>query len=873
MISKFLQDLNKVQSLVSAFEFDLKQILRSRVISTNPGALSHLQEDLSWRRRKERNLDDDVDHLHLGECIEILAKSSSSQPELIREDIEVLAKEIEILTEIRNRAFHIKLLDENDFEFIVDISEKLESVNWPHFYAQIKEVTSGDLSFLEKEIPKNNLEVILNNLQPPDYSETTLIGRKAEVEEILEKIRKGRLPYIQIVGPAGTGKSALATQVLYKVIERGGLGFDCVLWVSLKFEKLTLSGINEIRDSITELFPAIEGLGKVFDSKFNGAVSDLGEMIDSLDAKILLCIDNMESTTGEDFGLLYESLPASVTYLLTSRFAIAPTPYHLKPLSPASSKHLLIKLGKILDIEYINSASIKTLDTLVEKFGNPTLYLKLLCLGLQAGRTLHDIETNLRSDFLSFAVSSAIESISATSNFVLATICGAKSSISFTELIHATDLEIDILNEALRELNSKSLIASRGDAENQMWIAQDLVIEYVNRWNPFPADIQRQVKQGLNRVQDDAERARRDRTVAPLNPYSPSADNIANPSLREAIRAYEQKNRILARNYIAAARQQSPDYYEIDRFEAWLLRDQDIESSHALYSKAYIAAPDEVSKAVVGYHFGLSLLSWNRVQDSIHYLKESLKSFNDFSVHHQLALAYCRNLDFERALESIEHMKEIENGRQPLLRMTTEVSAYRRWAEHLLESGYLREAWEKLIECLVRIDDAINNSTVDREFQADSRKVFYVLLPLLEQVRISMDLALCSDVKSGLITFRDLTKALANGSKMDLRDSIVAATVKSINEKSFFSDQLASFNLPELTRNMSLSWRSGVFLAQKPDSAGGYGFLENAIGERIYFRVDSIRPKGRLATNDDIGKKVYYLEARKEGHASEVWFE
>ncbi len=873
MSSKFLQDLYKVQSLVSAFEFDLKQILRSRVISTNSEALSHLQEDLSWRRRKERDLDDDVDHLHLGECIEILSKSAGGQPELIREDIEVLAKETEMLTEIRNRAFHIKLLDENDFEFIVAISEKLESVNWPHFYAQIKEVTSGDLSFLEKDIPKNNLDIILNNLQPPDYSETTLIGRKSEVEEILQKIRKGRHPFIQIVGPAGTGKSALATQVLYKVIERGGMGFDCVLWVSLKFEKLTLSGINEIRDSITELFPAIEGLGKIFDSNFNGAVSDLGEMIESLDAKILLCIDNMESTTGEDFGLLFESLPDSVTYLLTSRFAIAPTPYHLKPLSPASSKHLLMKLGQILDIDHINSASNETLDTLVEKYGDPTLYLKLLCLGLQSGRTLHDIESNLRSDFLNFAVSSAIQSISSTSNFVLATICGAKSSISFTELIHATDLEIDSLNEALRELNSKSLIASRGDAENQMWVAQDLVIEYVNRWSPFAADIKRQVKQGLNRVQDDAERARRDRTVAPLNPYSPSAENIANPSLREAIRAYEQKNRILSKNFIAAARQQSPDYYEIDRFEAWLLRDEDIEASHALYSKAYQSAPDEDSKAVVGYHFGLSLLSWNRVQEAIHYLQESLNRFNVFSVHHQLALAYCRNLEFEKALQSIEYMKELENGRQPLLRMTTEVSAYRRWAEHLLDSGFLREAWEKLIECLVRIDDATNSPIVDREFQSDSRKIFYVLLPLLEQVEISMDIDLISDVKSGLITFRDLTKALANGSKMDLRDSIVASTVRSMNERSFFSDQLASFDLPELSRSMSLSWHLGVFLAQKPDNDGGYGFLENSIGERMYFRLDSIRPKGRLATNDDIGKKVYYLEARKEGHASEVWFE
>jgi len=874
-MANYLKELKKVQALVSAFEWDIKSIIRNHLGAETVEKTDHLQDNIRLNGRTAREGDDAVDHLNLGQCIDVCNRNKELLPELVQSDLKIISEHHTLLIEIRNRAFHVKVLDEEDIESLIRVSEQLEQVNWPNFSETVLSETESDLSFLETKKTSSNGSQILNNLQPPDYSDTTLIGRKPDVEAILNKLRIGRDRFIQIVGPAGIGKSALATQVLYKVIERGGMGFDCVLWVSLKFEKLTTAGIEEIRESMQDLFPAVGLLSKEFDKNYSGAITDLASVIAELDMKILICIDNLESTTGEEFGKLVEALPDSVTYLLTSRYQISVLPYTLQPLPHAASMHLLRKLGDVLQLAYIQNASNDTLSDLVSRFGNPTLYLKLLCLGLQSGRTLQELEINLRLDFLDYAVNAAISSTQASSNLVLATICEYKKPITYTDLLYATDLDVDVLNEALMELNSKSLAAARGDSENQMWVAQDLVKEYVRAKNPFSLDTLKEVKQAIRIVNDDIERSRRDRRDNPLHPISVSEENPANTALRQAIREKQAGNDLVAQNYIRAARQQSPDYFEVDRFEAWLLREVDIEQSRALYYTAYQKASSSHSKAVVAYHFGLSLLSWDQVSDSITYLKIAANEISDFFLLLRLAIAHSRNEEFERAHEILMSLDGSENRRKTLQWVTALCGLYRRWAEFLMdERADFRGAWQKILEFLVLCDEVLQEKREDSDFLVDAQKIFYIFLPLLNQKELKADKGLIEDIEAGIVVYSNLFRRLVVEAKNETRDYILNQVSKLWRPGFMFQGFLNDLRIPEFSKDESLDWIEGVYSGSQPDAAGGYGFLKGKFGERIYFRLSALHPYGTLVDDTrDLGRKVSYRTGTKPEVAISVWFD
>lgn len=56
---------------------------------------------------------------------------------------------------------------------------------------------------------------------------------------------------ISIVGEGGVGKSALAIQCCYEILDMPETSkYDAIVWVSLKTKTLTASGIQDIRESI-----------------------------------------------------------------------------------------------------------------------------------------------------------------------------------------------------------------------------------------------------------------------------------------------------------------------------------------------------------------------------------------------------------------------------------------------------------------------------------------------------------------------------------------------------------------------------------------------------------------------------------------------
>jgi hypothetical protein len=84
------------------------------------------------------------------------------------------------------------------------------------------------------------------------------IGRQAEVDLVLSKLRRRRMPIIEISGVGGVGKSALAKHIGWRALEEGL--FDAVIWLCARQDHLTIAGVRSIaaREALRSLDDLLE---------------------------------------------------------------------------------------------------------------------------------------------------------------------------------------------------------------------------------------------------------------------------------------------------------------------------------------------------------------------------------------------------------------------------------------------------------------------------------------------------------------------------------------------------------------------------------------------------------------------------------------
>src|SRR5262249_1269009 len=78
----------------------------------------------------------------------------------------------------------------------------------------------------------------LTNLPAPGE----FIGRQTEVELVLSKLRRRRMPIIEISGVGGVGKSALAKHIGWRALEEQWV--DAVIWLCAKDRTLPITGLR-----------------------------------------------------------------------------------------------------------------------------------------------------------------------------------------------------------------------------------------------------------------------------------------------------------------------------------------------------------------------------------------------------------------------------------------------------------------------------------------------------------------------------------------------------------------------------------------------------------------------------------------------------
>jgi hypothetical protein len=175
---------------------------------------------------------------------------------------------------------------------------------------------------------------IPNNLPSTfDHQVTGLIARHDEARDFRKRLQNVRNSLVAIVGPGGTGKTALCLEVLRElVLDPNTLGWaDQLVYVTAKTEKLTPRGIEPIADpvvsidsvknAIAEALFGADGLTQTDSpaASFDSAAKEMSGR------RLLLCVDNLETLIRDhpsDFEDFVQSLPRDWRVLLTSRVTV-----------------------------------------------------------------------------------------------------------------------------------------------------------------------------------------------------------------------------------------------------------------------------------------------------------------------------------------------------------------------------------------------------------------------------------------------------------------------------------------------------------------------------------------------------------------------
>jgi hypothetical protein len=156
---------------------------------------------------------------------------------------------------------------------------------------------------------------------------------------------------VTIAGEGGIGKTALAVQALYDLVDSSEPPFDAMLWASLKTERLTGRGVQQIRDAAFDLVSLASELSGAIDTDAGADIDLLAELLQ--DTKPLIAVDNVESIHPEEIRRLIDVIP-DAQFLLTSRVGLGELEYRipLGALGHNAATHMLRRLASRRNLQH-----------------------------------------------------------------------------------------------------------------------------------------------------------------------------------------------------------------------------------------------------------------------------------------------------------------------------------------------------------------------------------------------------------------------------------------------------------------------------------------------------------------------------------------
>jgi len=424
-------------------------------------------------------------YLDFGDKISILSRHKASVELGFRSQFESKHESLTRSIPIRNATMHGRPLTTEEYSFGFALAQDLirSPGYWPTLHAVYTSFDRDPEKFIAASISfidENPIEETLNNLPIPDYDDTGFLPRDRLQSEISKKIR-GRHPVICVLGDGGNGKTALTLQTLYSMIEENSHGFDAVVWVSAKTNKLTTKEVVRIENAITNSVGVFEEAANLLEPGSAEPVKRVRKLLE--ENRILLVIDNLETVLDDSIIEFAEEIPGESKLVFTSRVPLdAGVSVHVPEFTPEESLKYLRRLVDAYDVNELRTLSQKKLGVFAARLSHKPLLLKWFAIGVSQGLDPNRIVANPEMA-LRFCLENVIDRLDQPSLKVLAAMAAIPNAVSCPIIEHCGHLQSSEVESGLALLIRFGLIerASTPSTDERNFRIKPFVRAYVLR--------------------------------------------------------------------------------------------------------------------------------------------------------------------------------------------------------------------------------------------------------------------------------------------------------------------------------------------------------------------------------------------------------
>lgn len=714
-------------TLINSFERDIRSILQKYVVEEigERAALAHAFEGCLAKSESDPAGESVplVEYLDTGTGYDLLNAHRGRLPSDLEREVRELTQNLDRIIGVRNRVMHARPLAAGDSEAATSHLNQYQTPYWVETRRTLAQLMA-DPTWEPKIVDPVDESATLHNLPLPDYDDTGLIGRGHELQHLVSLLKRGRESVITVTGEGGIGKTALALEIAYQLVDDPDKPFDAVLWTSLKFEKLTAFGVREISGAARDIIGAIQPAARTIATNFVGSVQELSELLDGF--RVLLIIDNLETVSGEEFKELYEQLPDEVSYLITSRIGVGEYErrYPLDTLSDNDSLNLFNQFVRARKIDSLNRLSKETRLKIVSELRYSPLAIKWFSLAVEAGNDPINL-LRKQDDLLEFCVRSVYDDLSRPAQEVLVALAVIGRTLSTDELVVLLDRPMDDVAMGVQELMRGSLVRreslTSGDLLLFRLVLTDTARQFLSRRVQPDQQLQRQLEardKEFRAVQEMRANDLANRSLAPIVVRERNeADAPTSAVLRQALlltrRDTDRSDRAAAYEKIDLARRMNPDFWEVDRVEGFV-RDVygDLTAATACYERAYANANGE-DRAVVSHFFAGHLA--RKVRDlprAVTFAREAHEVLGLPDTGTALGTYLVWSHQYEGGIALLEAAVPLSEGKSKVIAITSLASALGRAGTAAKEQSRnpLRQftyAWRGFQVCLAAIEAGI----------------------------------------------------------------------------------------------------------------------------------------------------------------------